>query len=207
MSFRWIVGAADYLELVYQTWKQARPNELVLKVEVPQGTDYEFDLSVFDSLSPTDGDIFIALDERFGNFKRLELMQAAMAHGFRLEAFVHPSAIVGAGAVVDMNVFVGPQAVIGHGTRIGYNTVIHAGVHIGAGAKIKSSCWVESGVQLGSAVELGAHCTIRTGALIRPQVKVGRDCELGWPRAYESDVPSKTVFDCRYDQPIHVYGH
>ncbi len=206
MRYKWVVGGGEYLEEVFQAWKQARPQQTVQKVEVPQYANHSFDLAVLDSLDAADGDMFIAFDERFGNFKRMELMQAAMARGFKLEAFVHPSAVVGAGAVIGMNVYVGPQVVIGHGTRIDYNTVIHASVHIGAGAKIKSSCWVESGVQLGSAVELGAHCTIRTGVLIRPQVKVGRGCELGWPRAYESHVPSKTVFDCRYDKPIYTYG-
>jgi len=207
MNCKWIVGCGDYLEQVVQAWRQACPEKSVQRIEVSQRSDHSFDLSVLDGLNAADGDMFVAFDERFGNFKRMELMQAAMARRFKLEALVHPSAVVGAGAVIGMNVYVGPQVVIGHGTRIDYNTVIHAGVQIGAGVKIKSSCWVESGVQLSSAVELGAHCTIRTGVLIRPQVKVGRGCELGWPRAYESDVPSKTVFDCRYDQPIHVYGH
>lgn len=206
MKYKWVVGGGEYLDVAFHAWKQARPQLLVQRLEVPQNIDHSFDLSVLDSLDAADGDMFVAFDERFGNFKRMELMQAAMARGFKLEAFVHPSAVVGAGAVIGMNVFVGAQAVIGHGTRIDYNTVIHASVHLGAGAKIKPSCWVESGVQLGSAVELGAHCTIRTGALIRPQVKVGRGCELGWPRAYENDVPSKTVFDCRYDEPIYTYG-
>lgn len=207
MRYKWVVGGGEYLEEVFQAWKQARPQQLVQKVEVPQYADHSFDLAALDSLDAADGDMFVAFDERFGNFKRMDLMQAAMTRGFDLESFVHPSAVVGAGAVIGMNVFVGPCAVIGHGAYIDDNSVIHAGVNIGVGVRIKPSCWIESGVQLGSAVELGDHCTIRMGAAICAQIKVGRNCELGWPRVYEHDVPSKTVFDCRYDQPIHVYGH
>lgn len=206
MNSKWVVGAGVYLEQAFQAWKETRPQQPVERIEVLQYADHSFDLRVLDSLNPAEGDLFIAFDERLGNFKRVELMQAAIARGFKLEAFIHPSAVVGAGAVIGMNVFVGPQAVIGHGTRIDYNSVIHAGVHIGAGGKIKSSCWIENGVQLGSTVELGAHCTVRMGASIRAGVKVGRGCELGWPRVYERDVPNKTVFDSRYDEPIYTYG-
>ncbi|TBV07936.1 DapH/DapD/GlmU-related protein [Phytopseudomonas dryadis] len=206
MASKWVVGASAYLEQAFQAWKQARPQQSLERIEILQYADYSFDLAVIDSLNPADGDMFVAFDERFGNFKRMELMQAAMARGFKLEAFIHPSAVVGAGVSIGMNVFVGPLAVIGHGTRIDDNSVIHAGVHIGAGGKIMSSCWIENGVQLGAAVELGAHCTIRMGASIRAGVKVGHGCELAWPRLYERDVPNRTVFDCRYDEPIHTYG-
>lgn len=206
MSSRWVVGAGDYLQEVLLIWQQANGQDAPEKIEIPQYRDYTFDLSPLDALSPSDSEVFVAIDERFGNFKRMELMQAVIARGFKLASFVHPSAVVGVDVKIGMNVFVGAHAVIGHATRIDYNSVVHAGVHIGPMGRIKSSCWIENGVQLGSAVELGAHCTIRMGASIRSGVKVGRGCELGWPIFYESDVPNKTVFDRRYDEPIHIYG-
>jgi len=206
VNSRWIVGTGDYLQEVLLIWQQAYGQGAPEKIEIPQLRDYTFDLSPLDALSPSDSEVFVAVDERFGNFKRMELMQAVMARGFKLASFVHPSAVVGVDTKIGMNVFVGAHAVIGHTTRIDYNSVVHAGVHIGPRGRIKSSCWIENGVQLGSAVELGAHCTIRMGASIRAGVNVGRGCELGWPRLYEHDVPNKTVFDSRYGEPIHTYG-
>lgn len=205
MKSRWIVGGGIYLEQAVHAWKQAHPDESVERIEVPQSSDYRFDLGVFNGLDPATGAMFVAFDERFGNFKRMELMQAAMERGFKLEPFIHPSAVVDPDVAIGMNVFVGAHAVVGHGSRIDYNTVIHAGVHIGPGSRIKSSCWIEIGVQLGAGVEIGAHCTIRMGASVRGGVKIGRGAELGWPRLYDTDVPNKAVFDIRYDEPIYTY--
>ncbi len=205
MQSRWIVGNGDYLDLAFHAWKQTRLEENIHRVEVSQFPDYTFDLSVLNVLNPAEGAMFVAVDERFGNFKRMELMQAAMECGFKLEPFVHPSAAVDASAIIGLNVFVGATAVIGHGSRIDYNTVIHTGANIGPGSKIKASCWIENGVQIGARVNIGGHCIIRMGASVSPGINIGRNCELGWPRLYNKDVPSKTVFDTRYDEPIYIY--
>ncbi|MPS47499.1 UDP-3-O-(3-hydroxymyristoyl)glucosamine N-acyltransferase [Methylobacillus sp.] len=205
MTSRWIVGGGTYLEQAFRAWQQAHPDDTVEKIDVPQGRDYRFDLGVLDGLNPTQGVMFVAFDERFGNFKRMELMQAAMERGFKLESFIHPSASISAGVAIGMNVFIGAHAVIGHGSRIDYNTVIHAGVHLGPGSRVKASCWVENGVQIRANVDIGTHCTIRMGAAIQAGIKVGRGAELGWPQLYTSDVPNKTVFDIRYDEPIYTH--
>ena len=206
MRSRWIIGGSHYLDLAFHAWKQASPGEEVIRIEVPQDIDDEFDFGVLDGLNPTEGAIFAAFDERFGNLKRIELMQAAMERSFKLEPFIHPSASIGAGTNIGLNAFVGANAVIGHNCKIDYNTVIHAGVHLGPNCRVKPSCWIENGVQIGANVELGGNGILRTGAIVHAGVKVGRSCELGWPRIYTDDVPAKTYFDTRYDEPIHVYG-
>ncbi|AZR22785.1 UDP-3-O-(3-hydroxymyristoyl)glucosamine N-acyltransferase [Xanthomonas vasicola] len=206
MKSRWIIGRSEYLDLAFHAWKQARQDEMVVRIEVPQDSEHEFDLGVLDGLNPTDGAMFVAFDERFGNFKRVELMQAAMERGFKLEPFIHPSAAIGTDAVIGLNAFVGANAVIGHACKIDYNTVIHASAHLGPACRVKSSCWIENGVQIGAGVEIGSNSVLRTGAIVHRGVKVGRSCELGWPRVYREDVPAKTYFDARYDNPIHTYG-
>lgn len=205
MKSRWIVGNGDYLDLALQAWKQTRTEEIIHRVELSQFPDYTFDLSPLNELNPAEGAMFVAIDERFGNFKRMELMQVAMERGFQLESFIHPSAAVDDSAVIGLNVFVGATAVIGHDSCIDYNTVIHAGAHIGPSCRIKASCWIENGVQIGARVKMGGHCIVRMGTSISPNITVGRNCELGWPRLYIKDVPRKTVFDPRYDEPIYIY--
>lgn len=206
MKSRWIIGGSDYLDLAFHAWKQALPGEEVIRIEIPQGSDHEFDFDVLEGLNPAEGAMFAAFDERFGNLKRMELMQAAMERGFKLEPFIHPSAAIGAGTNIGLNAFVGANAVVGHNCKIDYNTVIHAGAHLGPNCRVKPSCWIENGVQIGANVELGGNGILRTGAIVHAGVKVGRSCELGWPRIYTDDVPAKTYFDTRYDEPIHVYG-
>lgn len=205
MKSRCIVGNGDFLEFVFQEWKQAKPNETIRQIEVPQHEDYSFDLRLLDDINPAENAMFIAIDERFGNFERMELMQAAMERGFKLEPFIHSSASLGSGVVIGLNVYVGANAVIEFGGRIDFNTVIHSGVTIGAHSRIKSSCWIERGVQLGAYVEIGANCTVRMGASVLSGIKVGKNCELGWPQIYSENIPKKTAFDMRFDEPIQTY--
>ncbi|GEM_PF-725303 len=205
MKFRWIIGCGDFLDTSFHAWKQIRPDERIEKVEVCQSEDYEFDYSVLDSLDPQQGSAFVAFHESFGNFKRMELMQAAMERGLELEPFISPMASVAQNALIGPNCFIGHHCSIGHGSRIGFNTIIQNGVQIGANSVIKTSCWIENGVQVGANVEIGAHSILRVGAMIKKGITVGRGCELGWPRLYHEDIPSKTVFDLRYDEPIYVY--
>ena len=205
MKSRCIVGNGDFLEFVFQEWKQARPNETIRRIEVPQHEDYSFDLRLLDDINPAENAMFIAIDERFGNFKRMELMQAAMERGFKLEPFIHSSASLGFGVVIGLNVFVGAKAIIEVGSRIDFNTVILSGATVGAHSRIKASSWIESGVQLGAHVEIGAHGIVRMGVSVCSGVKVGKNCELGWPRMYSEDIPKKTFFDIRYDEPIRTY--
>jgi len=202
---RCIVGNGDYLELAYQEWRQARPSETTRKIEVPQFPDYSFDLGCLDELDPAENTMFIAIDERFGNFKRMELMRAAIEKGFKLEPFIHADACIALDVVIGLNVFVGANVVIEFGSRIDFNTVIHSSVIVGANSRIKASCWIERGVQLGTYVEIGAHCIVRMGASVLSGIKVGKNCELGWPQMYSENIPNKTAFDIRFDEPIHTY--
>lgn len=88
MKSRWIIGRSEYLDLAFHAWKQARQDETVIRIEVPQDSEHEFDLGVLDGLNPTDGAMFVAFDERFGNFKR---RTDAGSDGTRLQAGVlHP---------------------------------------------------------------------------------------------------------------------
>jgi len=206
MKSRWVVGGGAHLEHAFSAWKQARPEENVIKVEVPQREDYSFDLTVLDRISEAGGSMFVAFDERFGNFKRMELMQLVMERGFKLESFISPSAIVSPDAAIGPNVFVGEGAVLGIGSRVDFNTVIRDGVKLGAGVHLRPSCWLETGVLVGDDAEIGAHSILRMGAVVGPRVKVGKHCELGWARLYEKEIPSRTVFDTRYEEPIYVYG-
>ncbi|MCB5185807.1 UDP-3-O-(3-hydroxymyristoyl)glucosamine N-acyltransferase [Methylobacillus gramineus] len=206
MKSRWVVGTGDYLDLAYHAWTQASATEDVQKITVPQGADYEFDLSIFDTLHPELGDVFIAVDDRFGNFKRMELFRVALERGFTLSSFVSANADVASEAKIGKNVFIGPQAIIGHHCKIEYNSVVHAGAQIGANSHLRASVWIEPGVQIGSRVEIGTHAIIRTGAIVRSGIKVGKGAELGWPQLYSADIADKTVYDTRYDEPILVYG-
>lgn len=201
-----VLGGGDMLPLVAAMWAELSPGETVSRVEVPQHEDYSFDYSVLDAHDPATTLLFVAFDERFGNFKRAELMQAAMARKFQLATIKAPGAQVAADAKIGPNVFIGAGAVVSAGASVDYNSVVHAGSLIGFAAKVKASCYVEAGVNIGARAEIGAQATLRSGVIVAPGVKIGRYCEIGVPGLYRTDVAPKTVFDPRYDAPIVVYG-
>jgi hypothetical protein len=206
MSCKWIIGAGTPLEMAHASWCQAFPDARIEKISIAQNAQYAFELGPLDVLDPAEGLMFVAFDERFGNFKRVELMQAAMERGFKLASFVSPRAMVAGGVRIGPNAFVGDGAIVGHGSRIDYNSVLLPGVCLGSGVHVRASCWLESAVVVGDGAQIGAHSILRSGALVAAGVQVGRGCELGWPRRYDNDIAAKTVYDTRYDAPIHVYG-
>ena len=206
MQSRVVLGAGDMLEIACRSWSESSAGEPVTRLEIAQAADYSFDFSVFDGHDPAATLLFVALDERFGNFKRMEIMQAAMSRGFQLATIKASGAIVAADARLGPNVFVGAGAVIGNGASVDYNCVINAGVVVGFCARVKASCWIESGVVLGNRVEIGAHAILRAGVVVASEVKVGRHCEIGVPGLYRNNIVAKTVFDPRYDEPIVVHG-
>jgi carbonic anhydrase/acetyltransferase-like protein (isoleucine patch superfamily) len=204
---RVVVGSGDMLDIAWHAWMACDgEGDDVTRLEIAQRADYSFDLSVLDGLDPGATSLFVAFDERFGNFKRMELMQAAMSRGFRLASLVSPR------AVVDKSVRIGPNAFVGDGTIVSaaavleYNVVVHAGALVGHGANIRASSWVEGGVILAPRADIGAHCILRAGVIVARGVRIGRNCELGIPGDYRKDVAAKTVFDPSYDEPIRVYG-
>ncbi|SOE39027.1 UDP-3-O-(3-hydroxymyristoyl)glucosamine N-acyltransferase [Delftia acidovorans] len=206
MACRWIIGAGAALERAHESWCRSFPDSKIEKIPLVQNAQYEFDLEPLNAISPGEGSAFVAFDERFGNFKRVELMQAAMERGFKLASFVSPRAMVAGGVRIGPNAFVGDGAIVGHGSRIDYNCFLLPGVCLGSGVHLRASCWLESAVVVGDGAQIGAHSILRSGALVAAGVQVGRGCELGWPRRYDKDIAAKTVYDPRYDAPIHVYG-
>jgi NDP-sugar pyrophosphorylase family protein len=206
MKSRWVVGNGVCLEHVFVTWMRMYPQDDVRKIELEPGEDYAFDLAALDELETGQGVMFVAFDERFGNFKRMELMQAMQGKGFKLESFVSPSAIVAPGVIFGPNVFIGEGVVLGMDCRVDFDTVLRDGVKLGAGVRLRSSCWLETGVLVGDGAEIGAHTIVRMGAVVGPRVKVGKHCELGWARLYDKNVAARTIFDARYPEPIMVYG-
>lgn len=205
MNCKWIIGISPFLEIAHGAWQRAFPQRHFIPIAVPQDALYAFDLSALDALSPQEGSVFVAIDARFGNFKRMELIQAVTARGLELASFVGPQATVASEVQIGPNAFIGDGATVGHGSSIGTASVVLSGAHVGSAAHIDSACWLEAGAIVGDGAYVGSHCILRSGAIVAPKVSIGASCELGWPQRYGSDVAAKTYFDPRYDQPIYTY--
>lgn len=205
MACKWIIGNGIFLDIAYDAWQRAFPESNLEKIIIQQNSKYEFDLSPLNTLDSTAGSAFIAVDERFGNFKRMELMSAVMLKGFKLESLLSPRAMIASNVKIGLNTLISDGVIIGQNSRIDYNSILMPGVQVGNKTHIKPSCWIESGVMIGDNAQIDAHCILRTGTIIKHGIKIGRYCELGWPQLYEKNIPNKTIFDSRYDSPIHTY--
>ena len=79
---------------------------------------------------------------------------------------IHPTAVIGAGAIVAQGCSIGPHAVIGEGARIEEGTFIGAGAVIGDSVHIGGRSNIHANVTIYSGVTLGRRVVLHSGAVI-----------------------------------------
>jgi len=79
---------------------------------------------------------------------------------------IHPSAVIGPGAVLGEDVAVGPCAVIAGGVQIGDRSTIGAGCYLGPGVSLGSDCVIEASASVHRDSVIGERCIIRSGSVI-----------------------------------------
>jgi UDP-3-O-[3-hydroxymyristoyl] glucosamine N-acyltransferase len=140
---------------------------------------------------------------------------------------IHPTAVLGRGAVLGTRVAIGPYVVVGDGASIGADTKLDAHVTIGAGVSVGSECHLfpsvtlYSGTQVGDRVRL--HAGVRLGSdgfgyVFRGGVHekiphvgrciVERDVEIGANSTIDRGSIDDTVIGAgtRIDNLVHI-GH
>lgn len=80
--------------------------------------------------------------------------------GVSENAFIHPTAKLNKGVIVEPNVSIGLGCVIGAGTVIKAGAIINEGVHIGG------QCTIKSNVTICSETIIGDRCIVHSGAVI-----------------------------------------
>jgi UDP-3-O-[3-hydroxymyristoyl] glucosamine N-acyltransferase len=138
---------------------------------------------------------------------------------------VHPSAIVGEGAVIDAASEIGPFVSIGPGSKIGTGTRIGSGSAIGAGVAIGDGCIVHPRVTIYERITIGSRVVIHSGAVIGadgfgfemsagqyrkvPQVgtvEIGDDVEIGANTCIDRATLGATVIGTgsKLDNMVHI---
>lgn len=201
-----VVGAGDFLDIAFHAWKARAPDIDVQRHEVAQDRSHNFDLSFLDGHSPTETSMFVAFDNRFLNFKRLELMGAIKGRGFRMEPYIGAAALVGSGARVGENSFIADGAVVGDQAHLHHNIWLGPRAVVGYAAQIGHSVWVEAAVVVGARARIGAHSILGGGVSIADQVQVGKMCVLGLPGHYAEDIPAKAFYRRPFAGPIRIFN-
>jgi len=138
---------------------------------------------------------------------------------------IHPSAIVGEGAVIDATAEIGPFVTVGRGAKIGARTRIGTGSAIGAGVVIGDDCIFHPRVTIYERVTIGSRCIIHSGAVIGadgfgfellggqyrkvPQVgtvEIGDDVEIGANTCIDRATLGATVIGdgTKLDNMVHI---
>jgi UDP-3-O-[3-hydroxymyristoyl] glucosamine N-acyltransferase len=79
---------------------------------------------------------------------------------------IHPTAIIGAGAVLGEAVGIGPYSVIGEGTQIGGGTTIGSGCSIGGDVEIGANCTIHARVTVYENVQIGSRAVLHSGVVL-----------------------------------------
>jgi UDP-3-O-[3-hydroxymyristoyl] glucosamine N-acyltransferase len=127
-----------------------------------------------------EGKLCISLKDVMGGF--LTLLEHFHPSPKR-EAFVHPSAVVGAGAVVGERVWIGEGVVVAAGSVIGDDARLEAHCVVGPEVVIGAGCWLHPRVTLVEKVHLGKRVEVHSGAVLgadgfRYEVARGRLCKV-----------------------------
>lgn len=79
---------------------------------------------------------------------------------------IHPSAVVGRGAVLGADVTIGPFVHVGDGAVLGDRVTVDAGVVIGSGVRVSDDAHLFPGVVVYAGSELGRRVAVHSGAVI-----------------------------------------
>jgi UDP-3-O-[3-hydroxymyristoyl] glucosamine N-acyltransferase len=85
---------------------------------------------------------------------------------FKPKPGIHPSAVLGEGAVVAPSAYIGPNVVIGDNTSVGENCRIEPGVVLGRHVQVGSGTLLHANVTVYDECEIGARCILHSGAVI-----------------------------------------
>ena len=201
-----IVGTGDFLDIAFNAWRSKVPNVDVKRHDVAQDRSHYFDLAFLDEYSPGETSMFAAFDNRFLNFKRLELMGAIKGRGFEMEPYIGAGAVIGTGAKIGENSFISEGAIVGAEAKLGYNVFIGSRAVVGYAAEIGRAAWIEAAVVVGRRSRVGAHTTVGLGVIVADGVEFGRYCLVERPGVYRESVAEKTYHLAGFDFPVSIFN-
>ena len=79
---------------------------------------------------------------------------------------IHPTAVIGAGALLGEAVGVGAYAVIGEGTRVGSGTTVGSGCTVGDDVEIGANCTIHARVTIYDNVGIGSRVVLHSGVVL-----------------------------------------
>lgn len=206
MPCKYVIGCGDELARAVAAWRTVAPGLELTPLALDLAGREAGIAAQLANISSVDTTAFVAVDARYLNFLRLDVMGSLRLRGIALPALVEPGAVVGAGARIEDNCWIGAGAIIQPGSRIGFNSVVGAGAIVGHGATIGHSSWIDDGVVLGRDARIGSQVTLGLGVIVGHGRKIGKQSIIDKAGRIEADVAAKTFIHATHAQPLVIIG-
>lgn len=148
---------------------------------------------VQDILPPGDHEMFVALGYQDVNRARKGKCEEAIAKGYRLASYIHPTAANTAGCEIGQNSLVLEHCTIGPFCRIGWGTFLWGSNTIGHHSTIGDHCFLVSHANTCGCVEIKDRCFLGANATIGHALAVGEGSFIGANTLITSEVKPNSV--------------
>ena len=128
---------------------------------------------------PDQFDLMIAVGYARINRFRAERFVQARAWGYRLPAYIDPSAQLWDGCRPGENCRIGANTLVQPFASVGENTSIGSGVIVGHHGRIGDHAFLASGVVLGGGVVVGDYAFLGTGVVVRNRIEIAPGTVVG----------------------------
>ena len=136
-------------------------------------------------------DIFVAI----GNSKvRGDFIERLLAMGANVPTLIHPSAIIGACAEIDIGTAIIAGAVVDPCVAIGKGVIVNQLASIGHDCKIGDYTHISAGVHIGGPVQMGKYTWVGIGAIIKNNISVCSNCMLGAGAVVVKDITEEGTY-------------
>lgn len=207
MPCKYVIGCGDELARAMVAWGAVAPALALQMREIDPDAGQAAIAAALDGIEAIDGaSAFVAVDARYLNGLRLDLMASLRLRGIAMPALVEPGALVATGARIEDNCWIGPGAIVQQSSRIGFNTVVGAGAIVASGVTVGHSSWIDEGVVIGRGARIGAQVTLGLGVIVGHGRQIGKLCIIDKAGRIELDVAARTFIHATHAHPIVIIG-
>jgi hypothetical protein len=199
-----IIGSGQILDEAVSIAEATHPIDAVHVLEIHAPDRFNFELPDLTAYPADHWRLFVAIDDRGLNLSRHQLVAGVKARGYKLAKLTAPEAQVSPTAVVGENALVGKGAIIQRNSKLKLNVFVRAWARVGEGCQIGNGAFIDIGATVGSDSELGDFVTVGAGVGVEANAKIGRYCELRRPRRYGGQIPDKTFYFDRFENPVSI---
>jgi hypothetical protein len=176
------MGKEPWLSFAVTGWTLTAPSLVIVPVEVSLSKNYSFNYGLVDTYNPLNASAFVAWDDDFENFQRLELMGFLKARGFKLPPLIETNCQLGKNVDIKENCWIQPNCVIADNVSVGMNVFLGMNSRVGLKTVIGNNTWIGQNVIVGSNVKISSHVSLASRMLISDNISIGKQVRIDTSR-------------------------